>query len=132
MAGITISGVAFGRLGGPVNGASVYAWAASRFLTPPGQNALPPAGPPDAGPVISSPLFGGPGAYEIALPASTQYYIQSIFAGVSYWAYIDTSGGGGDIIPPAGEQVAVLEPILSWWVCTKCASPAYHPTPTTS
>ena len=78
---------AFLWAGGGKAGATVDLWAASRFTTPPAENANPPdANPPDAGPVTTGTNFGSPGAYTITgITAYTDYYIRVQYGGVSYW-----------------------------------------------
>lgn len=72
------------------SGAVINAYIATRFTAPtypngvPGQNAAPP-GSPDAGPVETGPLDGGPGAFQIAVPTNDNYYVSIYFAGQLYW-----------------------------------------------
>jgi hypothetical protein len=87
MATFTVAGVALGGTG-PVNGAEVSAWKASRFASPPAQGAAPPAGSPDAGPVTSGLSFGGVGAFAIAVPTAESYWLQVAYGGVNNWSLV--------------------------------------------
>ena len=84
----TIAGIALGPTG-PVNGATVYAWKAQRFSTPPAQDASAPTGSADAGPVTSGITYGGPGQYQIACPTNEAYYIAVQYGGHVYWTYVN-------------------------------------------
>lgn len=75
----------FGYAGGGKNGALVDAWLASRFVTPPAENTLPPSGTADAGVATTGINYGGPGAYSLTLPSVADYYIRVQYAGNSYW-----------------------------------------------
>ena len=87
-----------GAVSGPsgfLNGAHVDAWLASRFASAPGAGDTPPAGLPDAGPVLSGTNFGGPGQWVLEVPSASAYYVRVTYPvgatnAKSYWAYDDT------------------------------------------
>ena len=76
----------FSWAGGGKNGAVVDAWLASRFTSFPAEDATPPSGTPDAGPVTTAITDGGPGSYLLTLPEVADYYIRAQYSGHSYWA----------------------------------------------
>lgn len=91
---IVLDGVVSGPTG-YLNGAQVDAWNASRFTSIPGAGDPPPAGQPDAGPVLSGTNFGGPGQWQLAVPSVAAYYVRVTYPvgatnAKSYWAYDDS------------------------------------------
>ena len=78
----------FGYAGGGKNGATVDAWLASRFSGTPAENASPPSGSADAGPVTTGVTYGGPGAYTLTLPSVNDYYVRVQYGGNAYWTLI--------------------------------------------
>ena len=68
---------------GPVVGASVDAWAVSRFTSSdlPDVNAAPPSGSADAGPVTT----GLNGIAVLVLPDAVEYFVRAVIDGSSYW-----------------------------------------------
>jgi hypothetical protein len=58
----------------------------TRFAGFPVQNQAPPAGAPDAGPVVTSIEEGNPGAFNITdIPSVQDYYIRVQYGGITYW-----------------------------------------------
>ena len=105
----------FGYAGGGKNGAVVDAWLASRFGAAPAENAAPPSGVADAGPVTTSTTFGGPGAYTLTLPSVNDYYVRVQYGGNSYWSALSSGsivggggGGGGGVSTVFGRSGAVV------------------------
>lgn len=91
---IILDGVVSGPTG-YLNGAQVDAWAASRFTSIPAAGDPPPAGQPDAGPVLSGTTYGGPGQWRMEVPAIAAYYVRVTYPvgatnAKSYWAYDDS------------------------------------------
>jgi hypothetical protein len=84
--------------GQPVNGATVYAYKASRFSGIPAYDAAPPSGAADAGPVTTSSSYGGQGAFQISTPTAEDYYCSATYAvaGVNHTAWQRYASGGGD------------------------------------
>lgn len=77
------------------DGATVLAYRVFRFDTPPVQNSAPPGGGADAGPVVTSKAFGGPGAFQIDVPTNEDYYVSVLFGGQLYWKFYNWPGGSG-------------------------------------
>lgn len=91
---IILDGVVSGPTG-YLNGAQVDAWTASRFTSIPAAGDPPPAGQPDAGPVLSGTTYGGPGQWRMEVPAVAAYYVRVTYPvgatnAKSYWAYDDS------------------------------------------
>lgn len=86
----------FAWAGGGKNGASVDMWLASRFIAPPAEGATPPSGTADAGPVVTSIAFGGPGAYTLNPPVVADYYVRAVYNGVAYWGFCPAGSIGGN------------------------------------
>ena len=88
---ITLDGVVSGP-SGFLNGAQVDAWLVSRFGgVIPGAGDVPPAGLPDAGPILTGTDFGGPGQWQLAVPSVGSYYVRVTYPvgatnAKSYWA----------------------------------------------
>ena len=63
----------------------------------PAMNAkAPPAGNPDAGPVVSGPDFGSPGGYEIlGITVLQDYYVRIQYGGNTYWGTRTMGSLGG-------------------------------------
>ena len=108
----------FAWAGGGKNGASVDAWLASRIPGGlPAENAAPPSGLPDAGPVTTATTFGGPGGYELTMPSVADYYVRAVYNGVAYWTACpagtiqgnpgNTPGGGPYAVNVSGGVLAV-------------------------
>lgn len=70
---------------GPVNGATVYAWLASRFTSVPAENAAAPSGSADAGPVTTGTSWGGDGQFQVSVQDIADYYIQIVDGSNTYW-----------------------------------------------
>jgi hypothetical protein len=86
----------FGWAGGGKAGATVDIWATSRFSGVPAENQSPPTGNPDAGPVITGPNFGSPGAYEITgIVILQDYYVRVQYGGNTYWGTRTAASLGG-------------------------------------
>ena len=94
----------FGYAGGGKTGAIVDMWAVSRFGGVfPAQDAAPPSGSPDAGPVVTGSEEGNPGGYLIEnIPEVVDYNVRFQYGGHSYWGGCPAgsiggqgSGGGG-------------------------------------
>ena len=80
---------------GPVNGAVVNLWNASRFPTGTmslAQDAAAPPGSADAGPVTTGTTYGGPGQWAIAAPLNDAYFVAVTYGGHTYWTYVPTLG----------------------------------------
>jgi hypothetical protein len=86
---------------GSYNGASVYAWKASRFSVTPAENAAPPGGSADAGPVTSGSSFGAEGAFQITVPTFEQYYCQVVIGATTGWK--------GPVMPASGGASAPVD-----------------------
>lgn len=107
-----LSGVVFGP-SGALNGASVYAYAASLF--PSGSPVAGQSAPTNGnsstvfGPVITGSNFGGPGQWEMTVTAGVDYYIGVAYppnstGSMDYWTYDDSllssppsGAAGGDL-----------------------------------
>lgn len=87
-------------------GAIVSAYLATRFGSPPAQNASPP-GSADAGPV-TVPTYGGPGAFEITVPTVDNYYVGITFSGNTYWKYYPA--GSGTVVTASSGATSSLTP----------------------
>jgi hypothetical protein len=97
---MTVIADAFVTRTGPTSGATVYAYAADRFTTLPVQGAAPPAGAPDAGPVLAGTQWGGPGEFQISVPADVDYYILCQYSGINYWSLRPAGSASTPPTPP--------------------------------
>lgn len=101
--------------GGGKAGAIIDLWALSRFGgTFPTEGQAPPAGSPDAGPVVTGATEGNPGGYLIQnIPVVQDYCLRAQYGGTSYWGGCPagsiggqgSGGGGGGGTPFIIEQV---------------------------
>jgi len=107
-----LSGVVLGP-SGALNGASVYAYAASLFTSPPSAGQTPPSGGVSGttvfGPVTTGTQFGGPGQWELSVTAGVDYYVGVAYppnstGAMEYWTYDDSllsqapsGAAGGDL-----------------------------------
>jgi len=83
----SIGGAVIGPGGVGVNGAIVYAWKLSRISgVLPAQDGVAPSGVADAGPVVTSTAYGGPGQYVIPCPTSEPYAIAVQYGGHVFWS----------------------------------------------
>lgn len=90
------------------DGATATAWLLTDVGDAvPAEDTAPPGGSPAAGPVTTDPSFGAPGAFVLTPPAGFQYAIAVQFAGHTYWAGCDATGGGGGVSSVNGETGAV-------------------------
>lgn len=101
-----VTGTALGP-SGPVNGATVDLWLASRTWPgglPAAQGAAPPTGSPDYGPVTSGTAYGGPGAFTITGVTTGDYLIRVNTGGVNYWSQMISVVEDGDVVHKAGTE----------------------------
>lgn len=90
----------------PANGAVVNAYKASRFGSVPNENAAPPGGGADSGPVTCGPSFGSEGSFQITVPTQEAYYVSATYNNFTSWQfYSDTlvSPGSGSLDSTNGD-----------------------------
>ena len=85
----------FGWAGGGKGGAIVDMWAQSRFGSPPAENAAPPSGSPDGGPVTTGTAYGSPGAFTVTVTVIQDYYLRVQYGGQSYWSAVPANDLAG-------------------------------------
>ena len=88
--------------GVPVDAATVQAYKASRFGTPPTNGTAPP-GSPDAGPVTTGPSYGSTGAWQLTVPTDEDYWIALTVSASTSWRFY-TGAAVDDVLLLAGSQ----------------------------
>ena len=93
---------------GPVNGAVVEAWAASRFANTdlPAENSPPPSGTPDAATVTST--LGGPGQALLTVASPGLYNIRVVSGGVVYWSQENVYPSPTDLVTSFNTRVGAV------------------------
>ena len=93
---------------GPVNGAVVEAWAASRFTNTdlPAENSPPPSGTPDAATVTST--LGGPGQALLTVASPGLYNIRVVSGGVVYWSQENVYPSPTDLVTSFNTRVGAV------------------------
>ena len=81
----TISGTFTSAQYGPTSGATIYAYKATRINGVPGYGSPPPAGAPDAGPIVTGNAWGGPGQFQINVPTNEDYYVLIMWNNANFW-----------------------------------------------
>ena len=95
------SGVAT-NAGVPVDGATVQAFKASRFGTPPSNGTAPPGGP-DAGPTTTGPSYGSTGAWQLTVPTDEDYWVALTVNAATSWRFY-TAAAVDDVLLLTGSQ----------------------------
>lgn len=103
--------------GAGVNGATVSAYKASRFSTPPIKDANPPVGAADATATTDSD-YGSDGAFVLEFPTPESYYIVVTHSGVKYWQGPVYGASLADVagLPAAGNVLTATSTDTADWL----------------
>jgi hypothetical protein len=102
----------FGWAGGGKGGAIVDLWAQSRFGSPPAENAAPPSGSPDGGPVTTGTAYGSPGAFTVTVTTIQDYYLRVQYGGQSYWSAVAANDLAGAPVASGVTNVSAADASL--------------------